>query len=410
MTDSQLNKDKAPNASAAQEPLFRIEWTDPTTGVKGYAVVYSLMHGICGGGLRMRPGCTMKEVEGLARTMAIKKGLTHAVGGGAKGGIDYDPAKPDARQILKNFVTSMSPLYTAFWSTGEDMGVRQEVLNEVFEELGLGFPNQATINRTPNPAEAMARMSAGRNLRLDGEDLSTNIGGYGVAEAAGAAAACLGWTISERRAVLQGFGSMGGAAARYLARLGFSVIGISDAECFVTNNDGLDVEKLFATRSERGEIDRSALGPNDKVLPRDDCLTYETDLFVPAALGEVINEDNVDLIPAKLVVEAANLACTPGARRRLHERGKVVIPDFVANSATAAWFTWTTFGEIGGESEDSLAKVRSVMSDTVRRIFDMMAQGGIGAEQAAAQVADENIREMNESWGQRYPVISEQKG
>jgi len=387
-------------------PFLRIEWCDPETGVRGYAVVDQLVHGISGGGLRMRPGVTMQEVEGLARTMSIKKGLMKAVGGGSKGGIDCDPRDPRARQVLKNFIKSLSPIFSRCWSTGEDMGVRQDVLEDIFEELGLGYPNQATLNRVPDREKSLQRMASIRNLKADGADLATNIGGYGVAEAVAASADKLGWKLAGLTCVVQGFGSMGGAAARYLTRMGVKVIGAADAEGFVRNDEGLDIEAMFWARSDAGEIDRSKLRPADRQLPRDEWMRCAADILIPAALGGAIHEGNCDSLQAKLVVEAANLATTPPARRKLHERGVVVIPDFAANSSTSAWFTWVAFGEVGLNGPDSFAKVKTVMRDNIGRILDLMQRDGMSPVEAGTKVAVENIATMIETYGERYPIVA----
>lgn len=386
-------------------PFLRMTWTDPITGKQGYAVIDRLIHGICGGGLRMRAGVTMDEVEGLARTMSIKKGIMKAVGGGAKGGIDCDPADPDARLVLTNFIRSLSPLFATCWSTGEDLGVRQEDLNEIFSELGLGFPNQATINRTPDPLSAGRRMAVAAAVKVDRVELSTNIGGYGVAQAVAAASQHCGWDVGGLTAVIQGFGSMGGAAARYLTRLGVKVVGIADVSGLVANKDGLDVESLFWSRSARGDIDRSSLRAADRQLPRDEWVALDADVLVPAALGDALNETNCDRVRARLVVEAANLPTTPEARRRLHERGVTVIPDFVANSGTSAWFTWVTFGEVAADAEDSFAKLRAVMWDNVTRVLELVRAKGLRPDEAGVEVALENIREMERHYGQLFPVV-----
>lgn len=386
-------------------PFLRIEWCDPVTGIKGYAVVDQLVHGISGGGLRMRPGVTMQEVEGLARTMSIKKGLMKAVGGGAKGGIDCDPRDPRARDALRNFIKSLSPIFSRCWSTGEDMGIRQDVLEDIFEELGLGYPNQATLNRVPDREASLKRMASIRNLKADEADLATNVGGYGVAEAVAASADKLGWKLDGLTCVVQGFGSMGGAAARYLVRMGVKVIGVADAEGFVRNDDGLDIESMFWARTDNGEVDRTKLRPGDRILPRDDWMTCPCDVLIPAALGGAIHEGNCDAIQAKLVVEAANLATTPPARKRLHERGVVVIPDFAANSSTSAWFTWVAFGEVGLNGPDSFAKVKTVMHDNIGRILDLMKGAGLSPVEAGTQVALENIDEMIATYGERYPIV-----
>ena len=205
-------------ATASEEPRLRVIWTDPVTGRKGYAVIDRMVNGLAGGGTRMRAGVTLEEVERLARTMSYKNGAFNLPGGGAKGGVDIDPHDPEARGMLSRFVRAMTPLYRSGWGTAEDLGVTQELLNEVFAEQGVGMTVQAMLDRSGDAAAAGRRVSQGLAIKVEGIGLADVIGGYGVAEAAAAAAEHKGWDLKGLRAVVQGFGSMGGSSARYLAR------------------------------------------------------------------------------------------------------------------------------------------------------------------------------------------------
>src|SRR5438552_1670986 len=146
------------------EPRLRVIWTDPVTGRKGYAVIDRMVNGLAGGGTRMRSGVTMDEVERLARTMSYKNGAFNLPGGGAKGGVDIDPHDPEARGVLSRYVRAMRPLYRNGWGTAEDLGVSQELLNEVFAEQGVGMTVQAMLDRSGDPQAAGRRVSAGSRL------------------------------------------------------------------------------------------------------------------------------------------------------------------------------------------------------------------------------------------------------
>src|SRR2546421_10066962 len=125
--------------TASEEPRLRVIWTDPVTGRKGYAVIDRMVNGLAGGGTRMRAGVSLEEVERLARTMSFKNGAFNLPGGGAKGGVDIDPHHPESRAVLSRYVAAMKPLYRSGWGTAEDLGVTQELLNEVFPEQGIGM-------------------------------------------------------------------------------------------------------------------------------------------------------------------------------------------------------------------------------------------------------------------------------
>src|SRR6202161_330240 len=228
-----------------RDPMLRIEWTDPVTSRKGYAVIDRLVGGIAGGGTRVRSGLTLAEVERLARTMSYKCGAMNLASGGAKGGIDCDPHSPEMRDMLTRFVTAMTPLLDTYWATAEDYGITQSELDSVFKDVGLGMSVHAALKKIGDEDAAMDRG----------------------AEAAVAAMPQLGLTAGSTRAVVQGFGSMGGASARYLGRLGVKVVGIIDGNGCIVNQDGLDVEALLSARNELGEVDRTALREAASTLP-----------------------------------------------------------------------------------------------------------------------------------------------
>lgn len=387
--------------SAKTEPRLRVIWTDPVTSRKGYAVIDRFVNGLAGGGTRMREGVTLEEVERLARTMSFKNGAFNLPGGGAKGGVDIDPHDPESRAMLSRFVAAMKPLYRSGWGTAEDLGVTQELLDEVFAEQGIGMSVQAMLDRAGDGAEAARRrVVEGLGIKVDGIGLADCIGGYGVAEAAVAAARNKGWDLRQMTAVVQGFGSMGGSSARYLARHGVRVVGVVDVNGCIANPDGLDVEAVLRSRNRLGEVDRNALQTRDRQLPREDWLDIECDILVPAALADVINADNAARVRAHLVVEAANIPTTEEAQRALHTRGVVVIPDYVANGGANAWWWWTLLGVIETTAAAAFARCKEIMHRTVEDALALAGDKGITPREAADQISLRNLDRLVEVLGE----------
>jgi glutamate dehydrogenase (NAD(P)+) len=371
--------------------MLRVEWTDPVTSRKGYLVIDRLVGGIAGGGTRVRAGLTLTEIERLARTMSYKCGAMNLASGGAKGGIDCDPHSPEMRDMLTRFVTAMTPLLDTYWATAEDLGITQSELDSVFQDVGLGMSVHAALKKIGDEDAAMDRVVRGLAVDVEGIGLADVIGGYGVAEAAVAAMPQLGLTAGSTRAVVQGFGSMGGASARYLGRLGVKVVGVIDGNGCIVNPDGLDVEALLSARNELGEVDRTALREADSTLPLAEWLSIPAEIIVPAAVPDCIRADNCDQVTARLIVEAANIPTTEEAQARLHERGVVVIPDFVANSGANSWWWWTLSGVIGASADESFARVAEAMQDTVTRLLELSRDAGITPREAAGRIAEENL-------------------
>lgn len=110
------------------DSYFEVTWTDPVTDAKGYLVIDRLVRGISSGGLRMRAGCTLAEVRGLAQGMTLKEAMHYEEGaryvplGGAKGGIDFDPYSADAEQVLFRYLAAMKPLIEQRWTMGRISG------------------------------------------------------------------------------------------------------------------------------------------------------------------------------------------------------------------------------------------------------------------------------------------------
>jgi glutamate dehydrogenase (NAD(P)+) len=379
-------------------PYMSVDWADPETGARGYLVIDTLVRGIAGGGLRMRAGCTLEEVADLARAMTFKEAMAFREGagylplGGAKGGIDFDPADSRAGEVLRRYLEAMLPLVTTRWAFGEDLGVRQDELDELSAELGLESTVDAALVFVPDGAErGLARLNAAFATSERGVGLGELVGGYGVACAAVAALGQLGHHPRGATAVVQGFGSMGGATARYLVDRGVTVVGIADAQGLVVNESGLDVERLLAARDLRGGLDRRSLGVGDRELPREDWARLPADLVVPAATSYVIDPRVAESLPAGLVVEAANVATLPGAEAVLVERGVHVVPDIIANLATNAWWWWTLFGDVEPTPEAAFARIDETIDALVNEAFER-AEPGRPLRAAALAMASERAR------------------
>jgi glutamate dehydrogenase (NAD(P)+) len=377
--------------AAAPEPVLRITWTDRDTGVKGYCVIDRLVGDIATGGTRMRAGCTLREVEDLARGMSAKAGAFGLPVGGAKGGIDCDPRDPAAPGVLTRFVRAMRPILGAYWVTAEDLGVTQPTLDAVFGELGLGMSLHAALVRSPDPDASLRRVRDAFSVQTDGVAVPDAIGGYGVAEAAVIALRSLGRDPGGSRAVVQGFGSMGGSSARYLARHGVRVVGVADRHGLIVNVDGLDIDTLLKHRTELGDIDRTRLGAGDRELPGESWLAMDVDVLVPAAVSYAITAENCGDVRAPLIVEAANVPTTPDAERLLRDRGIVVVPDFVANGGAAAWAWWTLFGDVGPTAGDAFVKLSAEMATIVTEMLDASRRDGLTPREAALAIAERNL-------------------
>ncbi|MCQ9130681.1 Glu/Leu/Phe/Val dehydrogenase dimerization domain-containing protein [Streptomyces hilarionis] len=386
-------------------PFLSLTWTDHLTGRQGFLVVDRLVRGVCSGGLRMRPGCTLEEVTGLARGMSLKEALhydpeaRYVPLGGAKGGIDCDPRDPQAYGLLVRYLRAMRPYVESCWTTGEDLGLTQELVDRAVAEVGLVSCVQAVHPLLDDEDAARARLAAAFAVEVDGIGLDELVGGCGVAESVLTALDRAKVAHAGTRVALQGFGTMGGATARFLTRAGLTVVAVADVKGTVANPAGLDVESLLAARDAHGAVDRGALRPGDRELPDDAWLSTEAEVLVPAAVSYAIGVEEQGRIRARWIAEAANMPVVAEAEALLHARGVSVLPDVVVNSGTNAWWWWTLFGDIGADAEEAFAHTRRSMRSLVERVLTRAEADGTTPRAAAHAIAR-----------QRLPVITDRFG
>ncbi|MCM1950017.1 glutamate dehydrogenase [Streptomyces sp. G2] len=386
-------------------PLLSLTWTDHVTGRRGHLVVDRLVRGVASGGLRMREGCTAEEVAGLARGMTMKEALHYDPSaryvplGGAKGGIDCDPRSPEAYGVLVRYLRAMRPYVERFWTTGEDLGLTQETVDRAVAEAGLDSSVQAVFPLLEDEAAARKRLADAFALQVDGIGLDALVGGLGVAESVLVALDRAGRPHAGTRVSVQGFGTMGAATARFLARANLTVVAVADVRGTVVNPDGLDVEALIAARDGHGTVDRAALRPGDREAPGDAWLAVDAEVLVPAAVSYAIGAAEQGRIRARWIAEAANMPVLPEAEEALAARGVTVLPDVVVNSCTNAWWWWTLFGDVEADADQSFARVRSAMRDLTGAVLDRAEADGVLPRTAAHALVAE-----------RLPVIAERYG
>ncbi|MBO7940483.1 MULTISPECIES: Glu/Leu/Phe/Val dehydrogenase dimerization domain-containing protein [Streptomyces] len=392
---------------AAAAPCLSLTWTDGVTGRRGFLVVDRLVRGVCSGGLRMRDGCTLDEVTGLARGMSLKEALhydpraRYVPLGGAKGGIDCDPRDPEAYGVLVRYLRAVRPYVESCWTTGEDLGLSQDLVDRAAAEAGLVSSVQAVYPLLDDETAARARLADAFAVEVDGIGLDELVGGCGVAESVLTALDRAGVPYTGTRVALQGLGTMGGATARFLTRAGLPVVAVADVKGTIVNPSGLDVEALLAARDGHGTVDRAALRPADRELPGDAWLSVAAEVLVPAAVSYAVGVEEQARIGAgvRWIAEAANMPVLPEAEALLHARGVRVLPDVVVNSGTNAWWWWTLFGDIGADADEAFAYTRGAMRTLVDLVLTRAEADGTTLRAAAHAIAGQRLTAVTERFG-----------
>lgn len=299
-------------------PELIVHWYDPEVEVRGVMVVDSLALGMATGGTRMLPDITTKEICMLARAMTYKKATMGVPVGGAKAGIWEDPnvKGPRREAIFRAFGKAIRPLFKAkMVRYGSDMGVHDADVAIIGEEAG--YP-------PPLPTDFSKQLK-------DGEPLENHFTGYGVVAAAKEACKFSGINISGARVAIEGFGKVGGGAARYLAKEGAKVVALSTIKGAIYNEKGLDMAKLFELRKSFGD-DCIFKYPHAKKIDKEELFFLPVEILVPGGRPLVIHEKNVNQVKAKVISSGANIPITDGALKILFKKGVLVVPDFIANS------------------------------------------------------------------------------
>jgi glutamate dehydrogenase (NAD(P)+) len=345
---------------------------------------------MCSGGIRMRPGVTVDEVTDLARTMSHKMAVLDIPYGGAKSGIDWDPASAEAPAVLRGFIDAIRPFIAERYATGADLGTREDDIIAACQLVGLTHPLQAGFKA--EAGAGLTRVKQALALTSEGLAITELMAGYGVAECTFEAADVLGLPLKGASVALQGFGNVGGAAARYLNRAGVHLTVVADIEGTIIDENGLDVSHLLSIRDRFGRIDRRRLKPGSRCAPEPTWLEHTVDIMIPAAIGHAIRADNQAGIECRLLVEAANNPVTAEAEVQLERRGITILPDFVANAAAAFLFC----GLLQKRLEPNLDSIFSVTSrqlrSTTRELLERARRERVSNRRAAEEIAETRLR------------------
>ncbi len=375
-------------------PYLVSEWQDPQTRSKGFFVIDRLIGGMCSGGIRMRPGVTVDEVADLARTMSYKMAILDIPYGGAKAGIDCDPTAAHAPEVLRRFLEAIKPDIADRYATGADLGTREDDIIAACQVVGLTHPLQSGFKS--EGGAGLTRVRQALSLTSEGAAITELIAGFGVAEVTLEAAEFIGLDIRDATVSLQGFGNVGGAAARYLHRAGARFVAVADIEGTITNDAGLDIPLLLSIRDRFGHIDRGRLSRQMRQALEPAWLTQAVDILIPAAIGGAIHEGNQAGVRCRLLPEGANNPVSAGAECALEERGVVVLPDFVANAAAAFLFCGLLERRLEPTLESIFGVTRHQLRVTTRETLERARSERIGTRRAAEQIAERRMRDRTQ--------------
>ena len=306
---------------------------DGTTKIfTGFRVQHNLTLGPCKGGIRYHEDLNLGEVSAMAMWMSWKCGLMKLPFGGAKGGVAVRPwelSTKELENLTRRYTSEIGPFIGPDIDIpASDMGTDDQIMAWMMDTYSMLQGHTVHGSVTSKPILLGGSMGRGEAT------------GRGAAYVFEQACRAWKWDPTEMTAIIQGFGNVGSAAAMMLNDLGVKIIAVEDRMGAVGNERGLDVSALFnhIQESESGVRDFSGGEP----LTNNELLSHPCDLLVPAAVGNVITEENVDSLSCQVILECANGPTSPKADEVLMERGIVVLPDILANAGgvTVSYFEW----------------------------------------------------------------------
>lgn len=345
-------------------PEIVFHWRDQETEAEGWTVINSLRGGAAGGGTRMRKGLNENEVLSLAKTMEVKFTVSGPEIGGAKSGINFDPNDPRKRGVLERWYKAVSPILKFYYGTGGDLNVDE--IHDVIpltEECGIWHPQEGVFNGHFKPTEAekinrIGQLRHGVIKVIENEKYSPDLTkkytvadmltGYGVAEAVKHYYDIYGGDLEGKRAIVQGFGNVGSAAAYYLTQLGANVVGIIDRVGGIINKDGYSLEEIrtmFLNKKGNMLVAEDMI-PFDEVNEKIWSLSAE--IFIPAAASRLVTKDQItqmidsglEVISPGANVPFADTEIFFGSIMEYTDQKVSLIPDFISNCGIARVFAY----------------------------------------------------------------------
>ncbi|BAY11739.1 Glu/Leu/Phe/Val family dehydrogenase [Calothrix sp. NIES-2098] len=346
-------------------PAKVIHIYEPTTGLKAIVVVDNIVCGPAIGGVRMAVDVTTEEVFRLARAMTLKNAMAELPHGGGKSAILADPKLPlvEKERLVRTFARSIKDVTE--YIPGPDMGTDERCMAWVKEEIGraVGLPREKG------------------GIPLD----EVGATGYGLSVCAEVASSFCNLNLDGARVVIQGFGSVGKHAARFLAEKGAILIAAADSQGTLFHSQGIDVNELIALKNTGQSVINYR---NGKKLARDAVIDIECDIWIPAARPDVIHTDNVSRLQTQLVLQGANIPFTEAAENLCHQRNILFVPDFIAN---AGGVICAAVEYRGGSFTDAFQTIAEKIRHNTTVVLEKVFQTRMLPRQVAIELAKQRV-------------------
>jgi len=349
-----------------------------------YRVQHHDARGPYKGGLRYHPSVCLEDVRGLACLMSLKTALVDIPLGGAKGGIDCNPASlsnGELEQLTRKFVEKIHRnIGPNLDIPAPDVGTNAQVMAWIQNEYSKIY------GYTPSVVTGKPIVTGGSKGREEAT-------GLGVSMAIKTYAEHYGKSLENARVVIQGFGNVGTHAAKGLAALGAKIIAVSDSSGAIQNLDGMDVASLLEHKNKMGSV----VGlENADIVTESDLFALECDYLIPAALGNSINENNAESIKAKVIAEGANSPVTSVADDILNQKGVAIIPDILANAGgvIVSYFEWVQNMQHFSWSHETIrSRLWNSLDQAGKAVYNRVEESNASIRAACYLIATERLKD-----------------
>ncbi|MFM0216966.1 MULTISPECIES: Glu/Leu/Phe/Val family dehydrogenase [Paraburkholderia] len=361
---------------------------------EGYRVQHNVSRGPGKGGVRYHQDVTLSEVMALSAWMSVKNAAVNVPYGGAKGGIRVDP-----RTLSRGELERMTRRYTS--EIGIIIGPNTDIPApdvNTNEQIMAWMMDTYSMNQ----GQTATGVVTGKPITLGGSLGRREATGRGVFVVGCEAARRIGFDIEGARIAVQGFGNVGGIAARLFQEAGAKLVAVQDHTGSLYKSTGIDAVALLDHVAKTGGVGGF---PEADAVTNEEFWTVESDILIPAALENQITEKNAGKIKTKIVVEGANGPTTTAADDILHDRGILVIPDVVANAGgvTVSYFEWVQdFSSFFWTEDEINQRLERVMREAFAAVWQVSSEQNVSVRTAAFIVACKRILQAREMRG-LYP-------
>ena len=362
---------------------------------EGYRVQHNTSRGPGKGGVRFHQDVTLSEVMALSAWMTVKNAAVNVPYGGAKGGIRVDPktlSPGELQRMTRRYTSEINIIIGPNKDIpAPDVNTNEQIMAWMMDTYSM------------NQGSTASGVVTGKPISLGGSLGRREATGRGVFVVGCEAAAKRGLDIKGARVAVQGFGNVGGIAARLFSEAGAKVVAVQDHMSTVVRESGLDVVALQDYVLKTGSV--AGFSGGEEISNRALFWATDCDILIPAALEQQINVDTAHTIRAKIILEGANGPTTPAADDILHDKGVLIVPDVIANAGgvTVSYFEWVQdFSSFFWTEDEINLRLTRIMREAFTSVWQLAEEKKVSLRTAAFIMACTRVLQAREMRG-LYP-------